>query len=174
VTVGSVPEGVQAQGARIAEVCGRSGGVAMPVPESGEPAAGWWRRLTETWWPASPDDVALRIGVRPTETAKARQGLEAAAGPAWRCRTSAEVVNGVLHATLRDGAAADVAPCVARVREALAPLAATCVVESAPLAAKAALDVWGDVGPALEPMRRLKAELEPAGLLNPGRYVGGI
>jgi glycolate oxidase FAD binding subunit len=83
-------------------------------------------------------------------------------------------MNGVLHATLREGAAADVAPCVARVREALAPLSATCVVEAAPAAVKPALDVWGDVGPALESMRRLKAELDPAGGLNPGRYVGGI
>jgi FAD/FMN-containing dehydrogenase len=30
------------------------------------------------------------------------------------------------------------------------------------------------VGAALEPMRRLKAELDPLGILSPGRYVGGI
>jgi glycolate oxidase FAD binding subunit len=47
-------------------------------------------------------------------------------------------------------------------------------VEHAPPDALAGLDVWGDVGPALEPMRRLKQELDPAGVLNPGRYVGGI
>jgi glycolate oxidase FAD binding subunit len=173
LTVGSVAEGVRAQGARIAEICGRSGGVGIPLPGGDGQAEAWWERLVETWWPG-PDDVALRIGVRPTDTAKARHALEAAAGAGWRCRAAAEVVNGVLHATLRDGAAADVAPCVARVREALAPLAATCVVEAAPLAAKRHLDVWGDVGPALEPMRRLKAELDPGGILNPGRYVGGI
>jgi glycolate oxidase FAD binding subunit len=174
LTVGSVPDGVRAQGARIAEVCGRTGGVAIPLPGGDERADAWWRRLVETWWPAGPDDVALRIGVRPTDTAKARQALEAAAGAGWRCRAAAEVMNGVLHATLREGAAADVAACVARVREALAPLSATCVVEAAPVAVKPALDVWGDVGPALEPMRRLKAELDPAGTLNAGRYVGGI
>jgi FAD/FMN-containing dehydrogenase len=174
VTVGSVPDGVRAQGAGIAEVCGRSGGVAIPLPGGDERAEGWWRRVVETWWPAGPDDIGLRIGVRPTDTAKARHGLEAAAGAGWRCRAAAEVVNGVLHATLRGGAAADVGPCVTRVREALGPLSATCVVEAAPAAAKHALDVWGDVGPALEPMRRLKAELDPAGVLNPGRYVGGI
>jgi glycolate oxidase FAD binding subunit len=63
---------------------------------------------------------------------------------------------------------------VRRAREAVAALDGTCVVEHAPPAAKAGLDVWGDVGPAIEPMRRLKAELDPAGVLNPGRFVGGI
>jgi glycolate oxidase FAD binding subunit len=63
---------------------------------------------------------------------------------------------------------------VARVREALAPLDATCVVEHAPGDAVASLDVWGSAGAAIEPMRRLKRELDPAGVLNPGRYVGGI
>jgi glycolate oxidase FAD binding subunit len=36
------------------------------------------------------------------------------------------------------------------------------------------LDVWGAVGDALPLMRRLKAEFDPGGLLNAGRFVGGI
>ena len=51
---------------------------------------------------------------------------------------------------------------------------ATCVVEHVPLSVKPRLDVWGDIGPALGMMRRLKTELDPRGVLNPGRYVGGI
>ena len=63
---------------------------------------------------------------------------------------------------------------VTRTREALVTLGGSCVVEHAPVAAKPGLDVWGDVGPALGPMQRLKRELDPADVLNPGRYVGGI
>ena len=63
---------------------------------------------------------------------------------------------------------------VTRTRDALATLGGSCVVEHAPAAAKPGLDVWGDVGPALGPMQRLKRELDPADVLNPGRYVGGI
>ena len=48
------------------------------------------------------------------------------------------------------------------------------VVEQAPLGAKAELDIWGDPGPALHLMRRLKDRMDPNRILNPGRYVGGI
>jgi hypothetical protein len=34
--------------------------------------------------------------------------------------------------------------------------------------------VWGDPGPALPFMRRLKAELDPGAVLNRGRFVGRI
>ena len=62
----------------------------------------------------------------------------------------------------------------ASVREKLTALDGTCVVEHAPPEAMPGLDVWGEVGPALEAMRRLKRELDPGDVLNPGRYVGGI
>ena len=63
---------------------------------------------------------------------------------------------------------------LARVRDGLAVVGGTCVVEHAPPEAMAGLDVWGDVGPAREAMRRLKRELDASSVLNPGRYVGGI
>ena len=36
------------------------------------------------------------------------------------------------------------------------------------------LDAWGDIGASLGVMRALKARFDPAGILNPGRFVGGI
>ncbi|MSQ13865.1 MAG: FAD-binding oxidoreductase [Dehalococcoidia bacterium] len=48
------------------------------------------------------------------------------------------------------------------------------VVERCDPALKARLDVWGDVGPSLALMRRVKEQFDPSGVLNPGRYVGGI
>jgi len=48
------------------------------------------------------------------------------------------------------------------------------VVEKIRPDVKNGLDVWGYDAPALEIMRRIKREFDPKGLLNPGRFVGGI
>jgi glycolate oxidase FAD binding subunit len=48
------------------------------------------------------------------------------------------------------------------------------VVEDCPLSVKRRIDVWGDVGPAIEMMRKLKNALDPGDTLNPGRFVSGI
>jgi glycolate dehydrogenase FAD-binding subunit len=170
VTVGSVPEGVRAQGSRIAEICER--GEARPEPVA-EPEA-WWARVSEASWPATGEALTLRVGARPTDLVKALHAAGAAGRGTVAVRATAEVANGVLHLVMTGSGLAEAGSLLTRVREGLAPLGATCVVEHAPPATKPELDVWGDVGPALEPMRRLKAEMDPKGILNPGRYVGGI
>ncbi len=48
------------------------------------------------------------------------------------------------------------------------------VVERVRPEAKSGLDVWGYETPALQLMRRIKMQFDPMGLLNPGRFVGGI
>ena len=64
---------------------------------------------------------------------------------------------------------------VAPLREALAAEGGSLVVERAPLGLKRAADVWGPVpDTALAVMKRLKAEFDPRGTLNPGRFVGGL
>jgi glycolate oxidase FAD binding subunit len=44
----------------------------------------------------------------------------------------------------------------------------------APTAVKQSMDAWGYSGNALDAMRKLKEHFDPQGLLNPGRFVGGI
>ena len=48
------------------------------------------------------------------------------------------------------------------------------VVEHCPLPVKAQIDVWGDSPDSLEIMRSIKDKFDPNGILNPGRFVGGI
>ena len=48
------------------------------------------------------------------------------------------------------------------------------VVEEIPSALKKRANVWGTVGKAFPLMQRLKATLDPNGILNPGRFVGGL
>jgi len=59
-------------------------------------------------------------------------------------------------------------------RGALAALGGSLVTCDAPAEVRARLDAWGPPPPALALMRRLKAQLDPEGLLAPGRLAGGI
>ena len=48
------------------------------------------------------------------------------------------------------------------------------VIEAIDPALKDRVDVWGHVGNSFPLMKRLKETLDPQGMLNPGRFVGGI
>jgi glycolate oxidase FAD binding subunit len=48
------------------------------------------------------------------------------------------------------------------------------VILRCPLEIKSKMDVWGSAGDALALMRSIKAQFDPTGVLNPGRFVGGI
>ena len=62
---------------------------------------------------------------------------------------------------------------VNKLRDLVAPYEGSVVVARAPEELKAAVDVWGPVR-GLEVMRRIKAQFDPNGRMNPGRFVGGI
>jgi glycolate oxidase FAD binding subunit len=48
------------------------------------------------------------------------------------------------------------------------------IVEYAPPAFKKKVDVWGEAGGVFSIMKGLKQAFDPKGILNPGRFVGGI
>ncbi len=61
------------------------------------------------------------------------------------------------------------------VRERLGPEGGSLVVERAPAPLKVDFDVWGPIRPdLLAIMSRVKREFDPEGILNPGRFVGGL
>ena len=57
---------------------------------------------------------------------------------------------------------------------AAAKAGASLLLEALPPAAKIGRDVFGEFGPEIELMRGLKQRFDPAGVLNPRRFVGGI
>ncbi len=59
-------------------------------------------------------------------------------------------------------------------RECAGELGGRLVVERAPTDVKRRVTVWGDAGEAFALMQGLKREFDPDGILNPGRFVGGL
>jgi glycolate oxidase FAD binding subunit len=47
-------------------------------------------------------------------------------------------------------------------------------LDRAPLGVKEAMSVWDAPGASVPLMQAIKRELDPRGLMNPGRFVGGI
>lgn len=81
---------------------------------------------------------------------------------------------GVLHAGLpADAEPARVAALVAALRAVVPSYDGHLTVVTAPADLRDRVDLWEPV-PGIELMRRLKAEMDPAGRLSPGRFVGGI
>jgi glycolate oxidase FAD binding subunit len=63
---------------------------------------------------------------------------------------------------------------VKALREQVEDVGGSLVLEYAPSVFKERVDVWGSVGGVFPIMERLKGQFDPKGILNPGRYVGGI
>ena len=65
---------------------------------------------------------------------------------------------------------------IERVQSVARSLGGTVVVEHCAPAVKARIDVWGGAATEaeLEIMRRIKQNFDPLGLLNPGRFMGGL
>ena len=89
----------------------------------------------------------------------------------WRLVAQAFGV-GVLR--LEGAEAEPLAAAATRLRAELTRLGGSLVVLRCPPESKPRLDVWGEPGDALPLMRRIKEQFDPTGVLNPGRFVGGI
>ena len=48
------------------------------------------------------------------------------------------------------------------------------IIQRAPTRVKNRLKIWGDAGSDFVVMKRLKGQLDPSGIMCPGRFVGGL
>lgn len=116
----------------------------------------------------SAEGILMRVSALPSELARV---IDAAQGVGGSLVGRAGL--GLSWLTFDPGGIGDAVSAVEDLRHRLAPL--PCVVLDSPRDVRAKVDVWGSQdGPALELMRRVKAGFDPAGVCNPGVYVGGI
>jgi glycolate oxidase FAD binding subunit len=168
VAVGSVEQAVASQGAALAGIARQEGGEVAAVPLDAWPQldaaleapvllelAGEIRRATA--WLGRAEQLADRAGLDVACVGQAGNGVLALA---VRGAASGQALDGGLLRPLR---------------EELQDEGGSVVVQRAPRDLKVDLDAWGPVSPdALAVMKRIKDEFDPAGILNPGRFAGGL
>lgn len=87
---------------------------------------------------------------------------------------AANVSHGALRGWLRAETPEALVRGLSAAREILVGLGGYMVVMQLPEATRDWIDVWGTPPDGLGVMKRLKAAFDAKGILNPGRFVGGI
>jgi glycolate oxidase FAD binding subunit len=131
-----------------------------------EDDAGLWERIADLPQVADlpPDEALLKLTTLPFEVERTVAQIELLAARAdARATISARTLNGVLYIRLRPVTT-----------ESLSALLAELPGTQWVATALAGVSRWGAPPPGLDLMRRIKAEFDPAGMLNHGRYVAGI
>jgi glycolate oxidase FAD binding subunit len=167
-------EQVDWQCAELAAITGPLGGRGVLPLAGGVSPGGFAAR-------ASMGAVAavVRFSVLPTLVAELmEQGAGVAKQRGLRTSWTAHAGVGVVTAALGSPSDRPDLKAVASVLGEWRALARTgnghATLEWAPLAVKSEVPVWDDLGAASRLMQRIKAQLDPNNLLNPGRFVAGI
>lgn len=143
--------------------------------------SGMWTRLASAPREACAMPAAImRLSVLPSMVAETiEHGTSAARqrglSSAWAAHAGVGVVTGVVSAgdaEPRD--TATVASVLADWRASAHAGGGHASLMWAPLAVKSQLPAWDDAGPAGRIMRRIKEQLDPGHVFNPGRFVAGI
>jgi glycolate oxidase FAD binding subunit len=159
--------------------------VAWQVDELGRVvSADLPRALPSTVWPRLSGAAAaafvtpaavMRLCVLPTQVADVmEQGGEVARAQGLSSSWSAHAGVGVVTGALGLGEIDAVTEVLSEWRGIARGCAGYAVLDWAPLAVKDAVGVWDDSGAAGRIMQRIKTELDPRNILNPGRFVGNI
>ena len=172
-------ESVQRQIAEGEAIC-TSHGAMEATTLSGEALLALWERQ-EVWRTSSPDPSLLqvRVGVPPSSVETAIGLLNEAPGFAsepvmWLADAGIGSVTARLPLDAQaDDPAAQVQAWLGSIRARLDDQQGFAVVESAPESLITQLDVWG-ASPGVGLLKRYKSRFDPQGVLNRGRYVGGL
>jgi len=143
-----------------------------------EPAADagpqvWHIREALAFWLGGDSALVAKFSALPGDLGKVLErlvSLEQTHDLKWQM-----IAEGVGIGLLRLEATSEkLADIVLSLRTHLAGLGGSLAVLGCPAEKKSAINVWGSPADSIELMRRIKRQLDPHGILNPGRFVGGI
>ncbi len=180
IRFGEVEAATRWQVEKLKEVAPCSGGEILDILSTEQSQQVWERASSARETPDSREEVSVKCSVLYRSTPEtARLMLELGGRLGARTLLYCHAGNYVLYARYlwENGARRS----ANELHEAILDLRRYCqaegghtIVEKIRPEAKNAFDVWGYEAPALEIMRRIKQEFDPKGLMNPGRFVGGI
>jgi glycolate oxidase FAD binding subunit len=167
VAIGSVEAAVAAQGAALATMARTVGADVAPAPDD------VWARY-DAALAAGPADTVVHVASLAGDLAATMDAIErAGAVPSTSVGGCAAL--GTFRIVLRDARPEPAARLVHGLREFVGPRGGSVTIRGGPRAVREAIDPWGPVADgALSLMRELKRAFDPTGLLNPGRFVGGL
>jgi glycolate oxidase FAD binding subunit len=163
-------EAVEWQMAELARMTLREGIADPPSPLTPE----HWRRVRD--WAAGPWAWLAVAGALSSEVAALMNaGQQVAAENGVPLEMAARAAAGAIFIGSRGPLTPEAARGLTdRLRGEAAERGASLVILTAAPELREGLDMWGPLGPELRLMREIKAHLDPKGILNPGRFVGGI
>lgn len=133
---------------------------------------GWSAR--EALWQGGGQKAVAKLSLLPTDLAGFCAALREAAtqqGVTWEVTAHAI---GVAQLRLEAASEDALLAVLQRLRSHAESLGGTLVVLRCSHETKSRFDVWGPPGDSFPLFRRVKEQLDPGGILNPGRFVGGI
>ena len=135
----------------------------------GDASTDLWTKVVDLGWASDSPALALRLLGTPAQGAE----LLTLIGNESDATASLSAIRGVVQASWTpDGLPEDVEGYIAGLRRNTSSLDSQVVVESQ--SSLETVDAWGPLPDGFAVMRQLKEQYDPQGILNPGRYVGGI
>jgi len=170
-----LPEQVEWQCAELSRLAAACGGrEARPLSQDV-----WPRLATAARGAFGTPTAVMTFSVLPTEVAELMEhGAEVARArriqSAWTAHAGVGQVSAALLSDREPQEPGPVAAVLGEWRTMARTGGGHATLEWAPLAVKSQVSVWDDPGAAGRIMQRIKAQLDPHNLLNPGRFVAGI
>ncbi len=169
----NVERAVRDQISRVKDICSERGVEGIVIESSSEKAL--WGGIREFPWKSSQNNKTVcKASVVITDVTRVLGFLEDLSNRlALKILASARAGNGILIVSM-DGEISSLVEAANSLRNLVVSLGGNLIVQYAPPVVKSQTDVWGEIGASLTAMKRLKSHFDPRGILNPGRFVGGI